>query len=311
VLKAIKKHKIFFLIIKMILLLGVGYLLCLQLRKVELQDWYSLRLKTPSFAVLSFLLVVVNWFFEWRKWELTLSKLVTSTTQKTNFKAFLAGITTGIVTPSMLGNFLGRMYYFKRNLRGRIILLTLLSNFSQFIASIFFGFLSFLFLRETPLGIDNFFVGIILSTFTILLLIFYFYFDKIKSRFFQKKRSYKSVLEIIGRHKTFRIRLLGLSLVRHFVFTLQFWLLFNAFEDAFNLDTFFWIWQIFLWTTLMPSLWFGKLMIRESIALLVLGAIGYGQVEILTSSILIWLINLAFPALIGVFICRQKTVDLE
>ena len=87
--------------------------------------------------------------------------------------------------------------------------------------------------------------------------------------------------------------------------------MFNAFEDAYNFDTFLWIWQIFLWTTLVPSLWFGKLIIRESIALLVLGSVGFGQVEILTSSILIWLVNLAFPALISIFICKQIQTEVE
>ena len=96
------------------------------------------------------------------------------------------------------------------------------------------------------------------------------------------------------------------SLIRHFIFTLQFWLIFNAFEDALNLDTFLWIWQIFLWTTLLPSIWFGKLIIRESMALLVLGSIGFGQLEILSTSILLWCMNLAFPSFLSLFICKQK-----
>jgi hypothetical protein len=87
--------------------------------------------------------------------------------------------------------------------------------------------------------------------------------------------------------------------------------MFNAFEDATNMDTFLWIWQIFLWTTLVPSLWFGKLVIRESIALLVLGSVGFGQVEILTSSILIWIFNLAIPSLIGIIICKQNNSEVE
>lgn len=277
--------------------------------KVEWDNWQKLELRHPLFVLFSFLLVFLNWFLEWKKWKITLNIIKTETTQQTNFRAFMAGITTGLVTPNMLGNFLGRMYYFKRYLRPSIILLTLLSNFSQFIASIFFGFLSFLFLQETPLGIDNIGVGLTLFLFIFFLLIFYFFFEKIKWPYLKKKKSYSKMVSLIKFNKTYKLQVLSLSLLRHFVFTFQFWLMFNAFEDALNTDSFLWIWQIFLWTTLIPSLWFGKLVIRESIALLVLVSVGYGQVEILTTSILIWVINLAIPALVGLFICNQKKID--
>lgn len=277
--------------------------------KVEWDNWQKLKLRHPLFVLFSFLLVFLNWFLEWKKWKITLNIIKTETTHQTNFRAFMAGITTGLVTPNMLGNFLGRMYYFKRYLRPSIILLTLLSNFSQFIASIFFGFLSFLFLQETPLGIDNIGVGLTLFLFIFFLLIFYFFFEKIKWPYLKKKKSYSKMVSLIKFNKTYKLQVLSLSLLRHFVFTFQFWLMFNAFEDALNTDSFLWIWQIFLWTTLIPSLWFGKLVIRESIALLVLVSVGYGQVEILTTSILIWVINLAIPALVGLFICNQKKID--
>ena len=293
----------------MILLLGVSYLLYVQLTKVDFNNWKKLELKHPLFAIISFLLLFVNWFLEWKKWKITLDVIKTETTTQNNFRAFMAGITTGLVTPNMLGNFLGRMYYFKRNLRPSIILLTLLSNFSQFIASIFFGFLSFLFLRETPLGIENIVVGLTLFILILFLLLFYFFFEKIKWPYFQKKKSFSKVVTLIKHHRRYKSQLLSLSFLRHFIFTLQFWLMFNAFEDALNKDAFLWIWQIFLWTTLVPSLWFGKLVIRESIALLVLVSVGYGQVEILTTSILIWLINLAIPAMTGLIICNRNKVD--
>jgi len=41
-------------------------------------------------------------------------------------------------------------------------------------------------------------------------------------------------------------------------------------------------------------------------ALLVLGSIGFGQLEILSTSILLWCMNLAFPSLLSLFICKQK-----
>lgn len=295
----------------MILLIGVSYLLYMQLTKVELSSWKNLKLNNPLFAIFSFLLVSLNWFLEWLKWKLTLETIKTNTSHQVNFRAFMAGIATGLITPNMLGNFIGRIYYFKRKLRPSIILLTLVSNFAQFLASLIFGILSILFLRETPLGIELALIVLVLFPLILFFIAAYFHFEKVKWPLFKSRNRYIRLVKLIKEHKQLRFQFFILSITRHFVFTLQFWLLFNAFEDAINLDTFFWIWQIFLWTTIIPSLWFGKLVIRESIALLVLGSIGFGQVEILTTSILIWIINLALPSLISIFICRKKQSELE
>ena len=295
----------------MILLAGVSYLLYMQLSKVELNHWKELELKKPLFALFSFSLVFLNWFLEWQKWKITLQTINTNTSNKVNFRAFMAGIATGLITPNMLGNFIGRIYYFKRKLRPSIILLTLTSNFSQFLASLVFGILSILLLREAPIEIELILIVLVLFPLTLFFIAAYFHFEKIKWTMFTSKSWYIRLVKLVKEHKHLRFQFFILSIVRHFVFTLQFWLLFNAFEDAINLDTFFWIWQIFLWTTIIPSLWFGKLVIRESIALLVLGSIGFGQVEILTTSVLLWIINLALPSLISIFICRKTQTEIE
>ena len=189
--------------------------------------------------------------------------------------------------------------------------MTLISSFSQFFASIFFGLLSLFILNETPFGLTTSTITISIFLFCCILLLFYFKFEKLKWRYLTRKKHFSKVVQMIKSDKSFRMRLLVLSLGRHFIFTLQFWLMFNAFEDALSVDAFLWIWQIFFWTTLVPSLWFGKLVIRESIALLVLGSIGFGQVEILTASVLIWIVNLALPSLVSLFICRQNKIEIE
>ena len=309
--KTIKNKGIFFLFLKLILLLGVSYLLYTQLASVKLEDWKTLELKHPIFLILSCVLLVLNWGFEWLKWTNILKLINTNTSKKINFRAFMAGIATGLITPNMIGNFIGRMYYFKKELRPSIILMTLISSFSQFFSSIFFGLLSLFILNETPFGLTISIITIFTFLFCCLLLVFYFKFEKLKWSYLTRKKHFSKVVEFIKSDKSFRMRLLVLSLGRHFIFTLQFWLMFNAFEDALSVDAFLWIWQIFFWTTLVPSLWFGKLVIRESIALLVLGSIGFGQVEILTASVLIWIVNLALPSLVSLFICRQNKIEIE
>jgi len=275
---------------------------------VSREDWADLSLNHPIYILYAFLLMFINWGVEWMKWNETLKliNLSNKINTKNSFRAFMAGILTGLITPSMLGNFIGRIYYFLRKDRPNVILGTLITNYAQFFASIFFGVLSLIILKETPWGYNIQNINYFLIAICLLLLSFFFLFNRIKSKRFTRKKSYYRFIRIIDEAKSFRPKVLALSLFRHFIFTLQFWLIFNAFESALNLDTFLWIWQIFLWTTLLPSIWFGKLIIRESMALLVLGSIGFGQVEILTSSILLWVINLLLPSFISLFVCKQK-----
>ena len=290
----------------MILLLALIWLIGNQLSKIENSDWNEVSIKRPLFLILGFVLVVANWFFEWRKWLITLKVISVKEDQKVVFKSFMAGIATGLLTPNMLGNFIGRIYYFKRRFRVSIILMTLLSNFAQFFASIFFGLLSLLFLQKFPFEFSFNGALFLISLIVIISFVFYFFFEFIKIEFISKMKIFQKMLRLIDENKGFRWQFLTLSLIRHFVFTLQFWLIFNSFQDGLNLSVFLWIWQIFLWTTLIPSLWFGKLLIRESVALIVLSALGYAELEIIISSILLWIVNLSFPSILSVFICKRK-----
>ena len=290
----------------MILLLALIWLIGNQLSKIENSDWNEVSIKRPLFLILGFVLVVANWFFEWRKWLITLKVISVKEDQKVVFKSFMAGIATGLLTPNMLGNFIGRIYYFKRRFRVSIILMTLLSNFAQFFASIFFGLLSLLFLQKLPFEFSFNGALFLISLIVIISFVFYFFFEFIKIGFISKMKIFQKMLRLIDENKGFRWQFLTLSLIRHFVFTLQFWLIFNSFQDGLNLSVFSWIWQIFLWTTLIPSLWFGKLLIRESVALIVLSALGYAELEIIISSILLWIVNLSFPSILSVFICKRK-----
>jgi hypothetical protein len=291
----------------MILLLALIWLIGNQLSKVESADLNKVSVKSPFLLILGCVLVVANWFFEWRKWLITLKVIGVKEEQKIVFKSFMAGIATGLLTPNMLGNFLGRIYYFQRRFRVSIILMTLLSNFTQFFASIFFGFISLLLLQQLPFESSFFWVLILIGLISLISLVFYFFFEYITLGMIAKMKIYQKMLTFIDENKGFRGKFMMLSLIRHFVFTLQFWLIFNSFQDGINFTVFFWIWQIFLWTTLIPSLWFGKLLIRESVALLVLTSLGYAELEIVFSSVLLWIVNLAFPSILSIFICKRKT----
>jgi uncharacterized membrane protein YbhN (UPF0104 family) len=294
----------------MVVFIVILWLLKNQLETIRQEDFENLSLLNPYFLVLSFALVFLNWYLEWLKWRLNLSVLPHKESTVTQLKAFMAGIVTGFVTPNMLGNFIGRLYYFQRRYRGSITLLTLYSNYTQFIASIFFGCLSLILLQELPFEGAYSLVSSLIFGIVIVLLIVYFFFQKLPIPFVSKLKIQNKLFHLIALQKYFRWKLLFLSLARHFVFSLQFFLVLNTFVDSFNFITFIAIWQVYLWSTLLPSLWLGKLFIRESMAILVLCFIGLNRLDVLISSLVLWQLNLVFPALVSLIFCRKKRVDV-
>jgi uncharacterized membrane protein YbhN (UPF0104 family) len=66
------------------------------------------------------------------------------------------------------------------------------------------------------------------------------------------------------------------------------------------------IWQVYLLTMLAPSLFLGKIGVKESIALFVLAAFGIDELTVLFASLSVWLINTMLPALVGLIICKHK-----
>jgi len=65
----------------------------------------------------------------------------------------------------------------------------------------------------------------------------------------------------------------------------------------------------FLITTVVPGIFIGKLLVRESAAVLIFGWIGIPIQIILAVSFLLWLINLGIPALFGWLFWIKKSAE--
>ena len=276
-----------------------------QFKKINWSN-QTIYVENPFFLLLVLLLVPVNWFFEWRKWRLTLSVADINAKPATKIHAFFAGIVTGMLTPNMLGNFIGRIYYFDRNHRITLVVLTLVTNYAQFIASIFLGIIALLILNKSPWDLDIAQLNWVFISLAIFFLLIYFNFEWVFKYIKRKTRMYP-LIRNLQRRRVFRWKILGLSMLRHAIFTLQFSLMLSAFGEDFSFQNMLWIWQFYLWLTLAPSLFLGKLAIRESVAIWVLTAAGMGELTIVISSFLIWVFNLLLPTVIGLFIFKRHS----
>lgn len=293
-----------FQIIKLLLFGGVITLLALRLNIPEISDLNSFRINPFTF-IFALILVPLNWFMEFLKWKFSLDAVNVDYSKSQLKQSFFAGIVTGMLTPNMLGNFIGRIYYFQRKSRVQITLITLMSNFAQFLPSIFFGIIAFWFLGFRIFPEYSFVITISLLAIFGVSLFSYFNFDRILI-FLRKKKSYPVEFSEVLKHSVgIKRKLLLLSFFRHVIFSLQFVLILVSFGAELTIDIFLNIWLVYLITTLIPSLFLGKLGIRESVSLFVLSAIGVSDLIIICSSLLIWFSNLLLPSLFGLIICKK------
>jgi len=303
--KAMKKHRIFFLFSKIIL---VGVLLTFIYWRFNRVDWTIERfaVQQPLYLCVAIVFVPINWFLEWRKWRITTRIIGVESNLNNERNAFMAGMISGMLTPNMQGNFIGRIYYFERKHRVSLVIATVISNYAQFLASVLFGVVSFYILGRWPFftGVISFFWQVMFSILGLVAIFVYFNLDYLLALFRRKKRFIP--LFSFRNRLVFKGKIGLLSILRHLVFTVQFACVLLAFGQVVTPSFVWWIWQFYFWVTLAPSLFFGKIAIRESIAIWVLGFAGMTEWIVFVSSFVIWIINLAIPTLFALFRVRVK-----
>lgn len=304
-LKTTQNQKNIFFFIKLLLLLGVLFLLYKQLSKLDTAHWEQFHLTNTLSLLLAIAFVIPNIWLAWYKWKITVCVLNARMERSKVTQSFFAGIVTGMLTPNMLGNFIGRFYYFEKSERLKVTAFTMLSNFGQLIASLSFGWLSILILDELLLFDEvphlKLWIGIVL----LLCFITYFFGDLVLSKV-SKNGFIKEVKSQLKHHQFYRFQLLFLSFLRLCIFTTQFMLVLNAFGEELSWFNMLSVWQVYLLTMLAPSLFLGKIGVRELISVTVLTSVGMNEFAVLFSSLIIWFVNSFAPALLGLVICRRK-----
>lgn len=239
-------------------------------------------------------------------WKATIRTASIEVEKTTKIQSFFAGILTGLVTPNMIGNFLGRMYYFRSEDRIAITTLTLYTNLAQFVVTLLFGVASICLFEELSLKVDfKVSQGVIFAA-AVIILVFYFTAPRIvRSTGISRLQEFSDYTQ--GR-TSFKLEVLGYATIRFLIFTSQFALFLFAFGVDLNWKLLLGIWQVYLITMLFPSLFLGKVGIKESVSIFILGAIGVNEYAALFASLALWLINTISPAVLGLVICRKRTI---
>lgn len=250
------------------------------------------------------LLMPLNWWLEWKKFKIMVSSMKDEN-DSNNKSAFYAGMLTGFLTPAMVGNFIGRNMYYPKSDRWRLTVYTMMGNYAQFVISITIGGLGLLYLHFDHHQHYLSTWQLALTITLIILPLALFIFCRPILQFLPLQRAQTAALAL--KNGPSMNSLFGFSALRYLVFLLQFSLALSAFSNQFSLIICVWISVVFLLVTLAPSLFLGKIIIRESIAVAVLTLVGFEATPVLFASLSTWVINLILPNLWAAFQLKMKS----
>lgn len=267
------------------------------------------------------LLMLINWGVETVKWRLLIARIEKISFFRA-FKAVMTGVSVSIFTPNRTGDYLGRVFILKKANHVEGILITLIGSFAQMAVTICAGLIcliSFLdqYLRLSFQVHNYLLIGLIflIPTFIFLIILLYFKIGIVAdfiARFLPRKWDrFKDYSRVFARYSN--KELLGallLSLLRYVIFSTQFYLLLRILGVELPVSQgLILIPVIYLILTVVPSIALIDLGIRGSVSIFIIGLYfkKYGlipadtELAILTSSSVLWLVNLIIPAILGTF----------
>lgn len=256
-----------------------------------------------NFLTLLFLLMLVNWSIEALKWK-SLLKGTERISFLKSFQSVLTGVAVSMITPNRVGEYLGRILYLRNIHKLQGITVTLVGSFAQLVVTGTWGVVGLVcYLQQVKAspGLRLFMVVSVLLL--VVLLILLARLHQVVDRtsrlpLFRKARTYLYILKRFDRVQL--VRILFLSTLRYFIYTLQFVVLLKLFLVDIPLPAMVCsIWVIFWAMAIVPTIAIAELGIRGETALFFLLPFSTNQLGIISSTVLLWSVNLVIPALIG------------
>lgn len=288
---------------------------------------FSQKLFYPSFRLLIlsvFILMPLNWGIEALKWKILIN-YVERVSYFNSFRSVLTGISMSLFTPNRVGEFFGRVFTLRLSDPFKGVLLTIAGSISQLITTLLFGLISTIFYIQQYVCFTQtwqwfFYAGIIIFALVTgaLLVMLFLRAPVLSARVhslirpgWQKIHEYIAVLQSVSRNTLLKVLLLSLS--RYVVFSVQFYILLRAFSlDIPFFSAFILISMTYFVMTAIPTVALVDLGIRGSVAIYFISMYFPGNslvaTSILSATTLIWIINLALPALFGLLFLNRLTI---
>lgn len=266
-------------------------------------------------------LMIINWGVEAMKWRLIVKQVETVTYLRA-FRAVLGGITVSVFTPNRVGEFIGRVFILKTPNPIKPIMLTIVGSFSQLMVTIIFGTVAYMVFAQQYLVHSMNYTAWVVYGFSIVLLavsiamLFVFFnvsvLHRISSFCAQKiSNTIKSTIEVIAScPKLLLLKVISLSAFRYLVFSTQFYICIIMMGLNFEvMKCLVVIPVIYLALSAIPTIALTELGVRGSVSVFTFGILAGSNgldagmaLAVVSASTLVWIVNIAIPALAGVFV---------
>jgi len=277
------------------------------------EDWWqeAKLVLTAGSNVYFFLFVILcmflNWTVEAVKWRSVLQRLEPISLWR-SLEAVFSGITISLFTPNRIGEYAGRVFHLETADRIEATLVTVLENFSQLIITLIFGSIATIFYlqlySEIPLYLENALITLALMTAGASLL-FYFNVSLLEPIVRKIRRSGKwdKYFAVFSSYSNSQLLiLLALSSLRYLIFSCQFYVLLSLFGVVIPyLTAMILISVTYLVMSIVPTFALTELGVRGAIATYFFSNVTENLPAVINASFSLWLINLAIPALLGIF----------
>jgi hypothetical protein len=260
-----------------------------------------------SLLIFACLLIMLNYGLEAKKWQILLSPL-----QKVSWlnalKSILAGITISIFTPNRTGEVIGKVVYLDLQEKMKAALLNFSGSMAQMICTSLAGlwgtivYLKYYSFKDIDLPAIQVIYALAVIC-TVLAFLIYFNQQKFFTWIGNKKWAKKIHISFTNKQQfksNLQVKVLAISILRYLVFSLQLVLL--LFFCGIHAATF----QLFLLCTIfflviwfLPSFALTELGVRGSVAVMLFQNVSDNISGALLAVVLLWIINVALPALIG------------
>lgn len=309
----LKKDKQFTIWLKWIIGLGCLIFIGSKLYSMDLKEKFTvlgstlIKAESLIYFSISVLLLFLNWGIEAHKWK-RISSTFEPISLFTAFASVMAGICVGNLTPGRIGEFAGRMIFFKPENQSKSAVTHFFCGMSQLILTVFLGLVSLYSIGENySFSNPILYIFIYAVVLFVSVLLMYFNISWIFSRLAKLSFFRKYDFSAVNFPKGILLELIGWSFLRYFVFAFQFWLLLKSAgvnqEFVYTLP---FIAVSFLLTSAIPMISFIEAFVRAAIAFFAFRGFAADEIQLLFASTFIWIINIVIPSVIGYYFLLKK-----
>ncbi len=267
---------------------------------------------TGNFTLLCYAvgLLFANWGIETLKWQV-ITKAIEPVKFFTALKSVLTGLCLGNLTPGRIGEFAGRILFFKPDNRSKIAVTHFVCGLTQLFTTVSIGLIALCIkiTSSAPHG-DFKLILICCLVFFALLVLLILKVNSIYQWLSGLKWMKRFNLGRIEYSRSILFLLMFLSVLRYSVFSFQYYLLLKingAQGDTVQL--FAAIAVSFMLMSSIPMISFIEAAVRAAIAILLFEQFNANNLQLVTASTLLWLINIIVPSLVGYVIFVKRKPD--